>query len=174
MELCPLTNKPCQNPKNIHINETVNGEIRQLEMCDVCGIGYACKNKSVISPPSLNALIQMIDGIVENRKKIVEKYKCPGCDFTFDDVIKKSRFGCPQCYETFYLSAKEIFERCQDGLVHVGKRPTYEEETKIISNIFDQILSLQEKIKKAIAVENYEIAAMLKKKIDELKLKVQK
>jgi protein-arginine kinase activator protein McsA len=60
-----------------------------------------------------------------------------------------------------------MFQKCQTGISHVGKRP--EGGAIEASMDFDsQISMLRKKIDKAVAVENYEVASVLKKKIQDL------
>ncbi len=100
----------------------------------------------------------------------MEKIKkaCPKCGLTSKDFSKEGKLGCAFCYEYFYTKLLDIVESCHDGAnQHYGKIPKNYEYQK---NIEEQILNFEQKMKNAISVENYEIAGILKQKIEELKL----
>ena len=76
---------------------------------------------------------------------------CPVCQKTLSQVRAEGLFGCSACYDTFlpYL----------DLTPFVGKG--YEEKT------VDSVEELKEKLKAALAEENYEQAALYRDRIRE-------
>ena len=103
--------------------------------------------------------------------------KCLGkkctCGLTLDEFSKTGRLGCAACYETFHEELGPILQSCQGNkLVHIGKKPhNFNEiieakEAKL--DIEERIRLFKLKMAKAVEVENYEVAGVLKKKIEEL------
>lgn len=125
--------------------------------------------------------------IIQNTKSKPEKC-CPKCKQTAEDIKKEAKLGCPFCYEFFSDSLEAVLINCHDldnrtSIDHKGKQPKYKNAEKIkcaqsenseetIKDIKGQIISLQNKIKKAIEIENYEVAAVLTSKIKELQDKL--
>jgi protein-arginine kinase activator protein McsA len=102
---------------------------------------------------------------------------CSHCGIEPKEIVKKGRFGCDKCYQHFNTAVQQSVARCQDGnLKHVGKVPKrwaeeqkkrrLEEEAAL--DAAEKLRRLKGKLAKAIEVENYEVAAILKKKIEEL------
>lgn len=110
---------------------------------------------------------------------------CPQCGTTAADI---SKFGCANCYYHFndcqlnfeHTLSSDIIARSQMGNnKHIGKIPKkWQEDQKKIQEQKEATLDKEERIKnfelkmaKAIKVENYEVAGILKKKIEELNSK---
>ena len=108
--------------------------------------------------------------------KKIEK-ACPKCGLTSKDLSKEGKLGCAFCYEYFSTTLLKILESCHDGAnQHHGKTPKNHKKEKIEyqkiilqKNIEEQISNFEQKMKNAISVENYEIAGILKQKIENLK-----
>ena len=107
--------------------------------------------------------------------------KCPGCGTTPEDIMDTAKFGCSQCYDYYSSSIDHVLERCQEGSKkHVGKIPkkfSEQEEKRRIKkdatlDIKAQIKNLETKMANAVKVENYEVAQVLKFKIEVLKQKL--
>ena len=80
---------------------------------------------------------------------------CPSCGMSKEELISFCKMGCPDCYSHFSESSL-ILNSIQDSKVHLGKR---------ISN---ELENLKKEMEEAVAVENYELAAEIKKKVDAL------
>lgn len=160
MDYCPLNNKPCSNSKNINISHLSNGKIENIDVCQCC----MSQNKNdPLLPPSYLKLINMIDNMIE-RKNLT----CCTCNTKFSDIIKKTRYGCGDCYKTFREQSINIFDKCQTGTKHIGKIPKNWEQKFLACNSSIQIALLNEQLKKAVVDENYEDAALIQKKIKEI------
>lgn len=165
MENCPLTGSPCSNSKTYQIILDDGKEYDQKMVCEKCAYQQYKKN-------SEKALLELL-GMIEN---ISDKYyenikKCSECKSSFEDLMIKSRLGCPMCYESFRDKALAMFTRCQVGYMHIGKRPKRHEEKVREIKIDSEIENLRSKIQLAVKEENYELANELKKEIDKLKNK---
>ena len=163
MENCPFTNNPCPNPKDMQVSKTENGIKITCEACQVCGPSYL--------------LIHQLKSHFKDKFEIFtlqdaskfKKFICKSCGTSIADIAGKAFFGCPDCYTAHKAFALQIFDRCQKSCRHKGKIPKHWEEQYLSKNLKAQIQMLEAKITNAVKVENYEIAAILKKKIDELK-----
>jgi len=162
MDNCPFTNNPCPNPKNMQVPKLENNIEINCDACQVCGPSYflICQLKN-----NLNMFI------LQDASKL-QKYICKFCGTSLTEIASKHFFGCPDCYDAHKTIALQIFSRCQKSCKHVGKMPKNFEDHYFLENIKEQIQILEEKIVKAVKVENYEIAAMLKNKIEELKKEI--
>ncbi len=122
---------------------------------------------------------------------------CPTCNTTYDNFIKGSRFGCKDCYSIFGPLMEDSIKQLQGNVVHTGKKPKYQQiacaDKQIpsldsleaekehagkeaaaagvegISEEEQDLLILEEKLKDALRLEDYETAAVCRDKIRDLK-----
>lgn len=115
---------------------------------------------------------------------------CPVCHTTYEEFIKNSQFGCPDCYAVFDPLIGEKIKHLQGNVKHTGKRPArYDKEhTKyartedaygegssdgggdsLSSDQQKTIERLKEKLSQAIRLEEFEEAAALRDEIRKLK-----
>lgn len=190
---CPYSKQPCDDKKVLHVTELNDGSYTELHMCDKCAAKYTggpvepeVKPESE-KPSSLGGLLGLLSllmlGTVASQKRATAKAasqttKCPGCGTTPEDISKTGKFGCAKCYEYYQASVEHILQKCQNGATkHVGKVPNkFPEEQKkrrlqeeAAISVQDQIKNLEDKMAKAVKVENYEVAGVLKLKIQELR-----
>lgn len=84
---------------------------------------------------------------------------CSTCGSTMLDIEKEKMFGCSNCYVHFATEAYKMIEKCQVGMTHCGKKPNL-----LVNLTLDQ---LQLAIKRCIETENYELASLCKKAIEQ-------
>ncbi|MCM1321040.1 MAG: UvrB/UvrC motif-containing protein [Bacteroides sp.] len=89
---------------------------------------------------------------------------CAVCGMTLEELQKQKRCGCPECYKTF---KSEIFS----VLRAEGISGTFSGSLPHVSHASEDVLSdrmqLQKKLEQAVAVEDYESAAVFR---DQLRL----
>ena len=163
MENCPFTNNPCPNPKDMQVIKTENGLEINCEACQVCGPSYFLLHKLKCQLQSELNIFKIQDA------SELRKYVCKSCGMSLTEITSQPFIGCANCYDAHRLIVSQMLDRCQKSLKHIGKKPKNLEINYISKNVKEQIEILEQKIIKAVKVENYEIAAMLKKKIEELK-----
>jgi protein arginine kinase activator len=86
--------------------------------------------------------------------------KCPNCGFTQADFKKAGRLGCSECYQTFSEGLEGLLKTMHKGTRHVGKVPHSQQQARELS---DRLKSLQKKLDKAVADENFEQAAQMRR-----------
>lgn len=85
-----------------------------------------------------------------------EDLQCPDCGWTLRDLRQTSRLGCPNDYEVFADYVGEMLERLHGHDQHVDWRE---------DSLHDQ---LSAELDQAILAEDYETAARLRDRIQEL------
>jgi len=48
---------------------------------------------------------------------------CPRCGFDLEDVVRRGRVGCPECYGAFESAVRELLAKAMASPAHTGKRP---------------------------------------------------
>lgn len=52
-----------------------------------------------------------------------EALLCPRCGFDLEDVVRRGRVGCPECYGAFEPIVSELLSKAIPTPLHGGKRP---------------------------------------------------
>lgn len=131
-------------------------------MCEECA-----KTKGVNDPTGFS-LADLLLGLGASQE--IEQaagggeVRCPKCGFTQGDFKKSGRLGCPECYKTFAEALEGLLKTMHKGTRHVGKAPEALRQTRDLS---DRLKTLQKRLAKAIEVEDFEQAAVLR---DEIKM----
>lgn len=180
---CP----PSHGKQVIHVTTLENGKTDQIHLCTYCAEKYL--NDFLYPKPQLELppVVDIFDflsllaakGLIKNIKPVMQtttQIGCPGCGITPQEIKETGKLGCPKCYEFYSASLDKIIKKCHDGATqHVGKKPNSSKQechlssVKTTNDIQEQIKNLQTKLNNAVKLENYEVAGVLKKKIDDLK-----
>lgn len=151
----------------IHLTQVIDGEVKKLNLCQVC----AQKNGiDLNSPISITDVLLGLGNASpgEPDKTNVGEFdlSCSRCQMTRAEFKKRARLGCPECYKAFMGELNAITQAMHHSRQHVGKIPARQgNEARITA----QIAALQKDIETAIAKEEYEVAANLRDKIKSLK-----
>lgn len=157
--LCDICKK---NVATVHLTQMVEGKTKKVDLCEACS-----KEKGVDDPTGFS-LADLLLGLgaaqeIEHASGGVE-IKCPHCGFTQADFKKNGRLGCAECYKVFSEGLETLLKTMHKGTRHVGKVPQVYKQSQ---DLADKLKSLQKKLEKAIAEENFETAATLR---DEVKV----
>ncbi len=150
-----------QKPATVHLTQIVGDKMQKLDLCEDCA-----KAKGVNDPTNFG-LADLVLGLgaaqhIEQAAGGVE-LKCPRCGFTQADFKKSGRLGCPDCYQTFAEGLSGLLKTMHKATRHSGKAPESLRQSREIS---DRLKTLQKKLSRAIELEDFEQAAILR---DELK-----
>lgn len=185
--LCQKCNK---NEANVKYTEIINGEKKEMMLCEECSHELGLDNINFNMPIDFSSFF---GGLLEDEEynspefmplfQKVKELKCDNCNMTYDEFINQGKFGCPECYDVFSTKIDSILKRLHGSNKYLGRKAlrsttneskTSKEEIKEkkenAKNTKDnKIEKLQEDLKKAIADERYEDAAKIRdeiKKID--------
>lgn len=151
----------------IHLTQVIDGEVKKLNLCQVC----AQKNGiDLNSPISITDVLLGLGGQPsgEQVKTDLSEFdlSCGRCQMTRSEFKKRARLGCPECYKAFMGELNAITHAMHHSRQHMGKIPARQgNEARITA----QMSALQKDIETAIAKEDYEMAANLRDKIKSLK-----
>jgi protein arginine kinase activator len=95
--------------------------------------------------------------------------KCSECGLSFQEFSRTGRLGCGHCYESFRASMQELLRRIHGNTTHEGRRPQRAPK-KVKEQSQDTTLKqLKTDLDRAIADEDFELAAKLRDEIREFK-----
>jgi protein arginine kinase activator len=161
----------CNKEATVFLTQIINGQMKTVNLCDTCskekgvtetmGFGLA---EAFLSPSGQGSSSPAV---------ATPSDACPSCGFTYSQLKKIGRMGCPECYSSFREGLDGLLSAMHKGTRHVGKTPTdaAAPATKkgwTRQEIEQAIERLRTHIQKAVAVERYEDAAKFKAEIDSL------
>lgn len=179
---------------NIQYTEVLNGVKTEHHFCAQCAgeLDFGPYSAIFDGDFPLGKLLSGLLGINETQKEDKRRQViCPTCKTSYEDFVKNSCFGCPDCYGVFDLLISENIRQLQGSDRHTGKQPKYHltpEQHKdggqygadangsgpVVLNkenldVKEQIRILQAKLNEALEREEYETAAECRDKIKSLK-----
>ncbi|MCK4244446.1 MAG: UvrB/UvrC motif-containing protein [Candidatus Omnitrophica bacterium] len=152
----------CGNQEaSFHYTEIVNGVTTGLHLCEEC----AKKRGFILS--STFSLADLLGGLLEpeHLPSLKPDLRCKNCGFTYSNFKETGFLGCSQCYSFFHKPLEPLLKKIHGSSKHIGKFPKKKREEK--KEKVSDIQLLREKLKEAIAKEEFEEAARLRDKIKE-------
>lgn len=145
-----------------HIRTIINGVVHEQKLCSYCA------NEEGLDLSQQNSLSGMLASMlgefsVANTKTAK---KCPVCSATFENISKSGKAGCSECYKTFKTELLPYLKRVHGSTKHIGKIPKDISVNTIPDR--DMASQLKEELKRLVAEENYEQAAVVRDKIRKL------
>jgi len=148
-----------EKPATVHLTQITGDKMQKVDLCEACA-----KTKGANDPEFSLADLLLGLGASQEIEQAAggAELKCPRCGFSQADFKKSGRLGCPECYKTFAEGMAVLLKSMHKGTRHVGKAPEALRQTRDLS---DRLKTLQKKLAKAIADENFEQAAILRDEI---------
>ena len=118
----PMRCQRCQKEASVHLTERVQGQRRELHLCQSCARKAGLSLPE--SPPNLalDAVVQSL--IVAHVGELVGELAeatCPDCGIKFMEFRAEGRLGCPQDYRVFSAGLLPLLQRYHGDTRHVGK-----------------------------------------------------
>ena len=154
----------CNKKTTIHFTQIINNKVYKLDMCEDCPL-----KKEVIDPGNFS-LTDIFKAEQESSlKQDHNDAMCETCGMTQVEFEKRGRLGCPDCYTYFKPAIRTIAKDMHYGTTHKGKCPHLAMER---IGLNQQATQMKEDLEKAIEVEDFEQAAILRDKIIEIEGKL--
>lgn len=177
-----------KNKANVSYTEIINGEKREMHLCEECSHKLGVDNINFNIPIDFSSFFGgLLEDEVYNTPEFmplfntVKELKCDNCNMTYDEFIEKGKFGCPECYNVFSSKIDSLLRRLHGSSKYTGRKalnvgnnekdnninPKNSEntESKKESKTKGKIEKLQDDLKKAISEERYEDAAKIRDEI---------
>lgn len=116
---------------NIQYTEVVNGVKTEHNFCAQCAreLDFGPYSAIFDSDFPLGKLLSGLLGIGgEQKEEMGHQVVCPTCKTSYEEFIKNSRFGCPDCYGVFDLLISDNIKQLQGSDTHKGKHPRYHQK----------------------------------------------
>ncbi|MEA1940557.1 MAG: UvrB/UvrC motif-containing protein [Candidatus Caldatribacteriota bacterium] len=168
--LCQICKK---NEATIILTRIVNGEKREIHICENCAKLFFSNELTVLSLPQFNlnnlliGLLNAIDLYGQEEEAIaVKELKCQNCKLTYDEFRKSGKLGCSECYQYFREKLIPLFKKLHGNTQHRGKVP-HQAEGKL--NKIKKVEYLKKELQDAVSKEKYEKAAQIRDRILKIK-----
>lgn len=187
----------CGKEAHVNLKFIVNGNSYDIHLCKDCvkkytnlpegadenSINYDAIN---IDPKELESLIQkfvpklddVINGYYEYKFSKnnhmtdlfaqISQRSCPYCG-NLESNISKGIYGCSHCYSFNPALTKKVLQTYNNLTEYKGDFPKKQRDFKKLAQ---EIKDLSQQLQASVATEDYELAANLKEKIDELNMQV--
>lgn len=156
-----------KNEATVHLTEIVNDKVTKLHLCETCAREKGAEMEEHFGLSDLLSGLADLGSSIESRA--ASAVKCPNCKITYQDFKRVGRLGCSECYEAFKNELAPLLRRIHGADRHVGKVPLRigktVKDTKLLQD-------LKTKMEKAIQTEDFEEAARLRDKINDLESKI--
>ncbi|KIR03190.1 Nucleotide excision repair protein [Lachnospiraceae bacterium TWA4] len=172
-----LCEKCKQKEASVHYTEVVNGEVTEHNFCLDCAKELDVGGSIAALFEGGSHLGRLLSGLFgfdeeaadDGEEETGIKIACPTCHTSYEEFVRESKFGCPDCYEVFDLLIEDQIKAIQGNHSHVGKSPqtaSVREEEKAVE---DPLKILQSHLQEALREEEYEKAAYYRDEIKKLK-----
>lgn len=160
--LCDICKK---RDATVHLTEIINDKVTKMHLCEACAKE---KGEEMETHFGISDLLQgLADFGTPQDAKPKKSLKCAACGFMFSDFQRIGRLGCPKCYDSFSAQIVPLLKRIHGADRHMGKLPVKQAKGKPVQT-FTELQELKVKLQKAIGMEQFEEAAIIRDKIRQL------
>src|SRR6266481_8612582 len=156
MQCCVCKEKEAK----VHLTQIVGDKMQKVDLCD------GCAAQKGVNDPAGFSLADLLLGLGASQEMEQAaggpEIKCPHCGFTQADFKKAGRLGCSECYVTFAEGLEGLLKTMHKGTKHIGKVPQSLQQSRDLS---EKLKTLQKKLDKAVADEDFEQAAQVRDEI---------
>jgi len=150
----------CGSSATIHLTDIVNGQKKELHLCQVCAEQQQLLNKQELNLPAILQTIlgQHLGQLTDELARLT----CPACGIKYMEFRAEGRLGCPHDYEVFRVGLEPLLQRIHRSGRHTGKAPRHRRGSQARQA---ELLALRRKLRTAVEAESYEEAARLRDRI---------
>ena len=156
----------CAKPATYHITDIEKGKPREFHFCDEHARQHITPPEDPAGVPIGELAASLGKGHAAPREpSAADKQACPVCQITFLEFRNSGRLGCPHDYEVFRNELMPLLENIHDETRHSGKVPRRAPRN---SQRQTELIEMRNKLKRAVAAEDYETAARLRDQIKDI------
>ena len=175
----------CGEKASFHITDIIDGKAKEVHLCDKHAQEYLHRNPGpnpdapVFDPVADSDEVQYDEEEKKNEpelKDLTESLEnsddvyCESCQESFLEFRKMGRFGCENCYNVFRERVSQLLTSIHGSATHMGKYPKSRQSEH--AELGAQLVRMRSELEEAINIEDYEYAAKLRDKINEINAKI--
>lgn len=143
----------------VHLTRIVDNAVTQLHLCEKCAAAKGVETTLAVPQHPLGDILHA----VQQQATSEDAPSCTFCGSTSRDFRATGRLGCPHCYDAMEHSLRELLRRLHGNSKHVGIR--YETPVAHLHGKPDSLHDLHDRLSRAVAAEQFELAAELRDRI---------
>ncbi len=165
-----ICDKCGEKEANVHLTKIVNGEKNEIYLCENCAsqsneFSFGTDHNFTFQNLLAGILSPAINNESSQNNLLNNKVVCNKCNSSYQEFSQKGLFGCAECYDIFENKLESLMKRIHGNTEHSGKVPQRRGgRLKLKRKIND----LRDQMQEAIAMENFEKAAILRDQIHEI------
>lgn len=151
-----------KNEASFYYKQNINGKVSEVALCSDCAgeINHGFHTESFSFNPFGGFF-----GPSPAKKTADTVKRCTLCGSQFADLVKKGKIGCAKCYEIFADELSATVAQLHGQTTHIGRAPL---EHRAKNEKRSREKQLQSELKKAIEIQDFERAAVLRDDIKKL------
>lgn len=161
-------------PATIHLTDIHNNVKKELHLCESCAMEKGFNLKGAANLPHLLGMAakKQASQAAAKAQKPEDDPVCPKCGMRWSQFGERGRLGCPEDYQAFGPKLRQLVatqmagHAKSEGGLHTGKVPGAKRKEDKLDTA---IRTLEKRLRRAVAEENYEVAATLKQELDRLR-----
>lgn len=167
-----------QNQATIHIQEIINSQKKVLHICAACAAKKSAEDP-MLQGFNVAEMLYNLSGQLglpaqqtapdQNMASGETELICPECGWQSADFRRTGRLGCQECYHVFGGILKKALKTMHRGVINVGKTPAGKAGISDHTRRTMELLNLQKELEELVRHEEYEKAATIRDKINQLK-----
>ena len=156
----------CQNcgkkHATVHLTEINGDEKIERHLCEDCAQDITAHMPKSFNPAEF--LTSLISQVAPEIKEMATT-TCDKCGLSYLEFRSQGRLGCANDYDAFEAGLAPILEKIHGSSQHKGKSP---KQTHAGAEQQTTVVLLRQELEEAVAVEDYERAAVLRDRLREL------
>jgi len=168
-----------KNDATIHIQEILNGKKKNLNICAECASEKNIAEAEIegfnLSEILYNLSSQMMNNASPQKEDQSHDHfnvphstvVCGKCGWDTNRFRDSGRLGCAECYSVFDFLLGTAIKNMHKGNIHIGKHPGIANSSN--AELAMRVMSLQKELEQHVLKEQYEEAAKIRDRINELK-----
>lgn len=146
----------------VTLTHAVKGDVNVLHLCQRCAAERGIE--TTVTTPLKNMIADYLPVVqAQTLAAQAESLRCAFCSMSLADFRESGRLGCASCYSTFDQSLRALLRRVHGNARHGGRR--YEAPPPDLLHEVTALGELRERLRRAIAQEEFEQAAQLRDQI---------
>ena len=152
----------------IHLTQIVNNSVTTMHLCEQCAVEKGVETGAGVAKfPLGDFLASLGKGGGAEQGDASAAVACPFCGGTLGDFRQTGRLGCAGCYTTFEAHLRDLLRRLHGSSQHAGEGYAAPAAAgpAALAGPARELGELQEQLRRAIANENFELAAELRDRL---------
>jgi protein arginine kinase activator len=155
------------------VSVMMGDQVTQRRLCPDCmakmNMNFSAGNVAKMISAIMGALTgqgeEKTPAAPQNEDDAESTVQCESCGTTLQQFVKGGKLGCPGCYAAFREKLLPMLQQLHGRVEHAGRKPLVSESDQKRRARHQELVRLMEQ---AVALEDFETAAQLRDRINDL------